>query len=57
MQIDGIQFIENKNDVSYVVYLKRPGYMIGAGGKPINEFEKNLSEILDMEVKIRLVEV
>ena len=57
MQIDGIQFVENKNDVSYVVYLKRPGYMIGSGGKPINEFEKNLSEILDTEVKIRLVEV
>ena len=31
--------------------------MIGAGGKPINEFEKNLSEILDTVVKIRLVEV
>ena len=57
MQINGIQFAENKNDVSYIVYLKRPGFMIGLGGKSINDFEKNLSEILQTKVSIRLVEI
>ena len=58
MQIHGIQFDRtNENEVSFIVYLKQPGYMIGVGGKPINDFEKNLSEILDTDVKIRLVEV
>ena len=58
MQIHGIQFDRtNENEVSYIVYLKRPGYMIGVGGKPINDFEKNLSEILDAKVSIRLIEI
>lgn len=57
MQINGVQFVENKNDVSYVVHLKYPGYVIGLGGKLINDFEKNLSEILHTKVTIRLVEV
>lgn len=58
MQIHGVQFDRtNENEVSYIVYLKRPGYMIGVGGKPINDFEKNLSEILDAKVSIRLIEI
>lgn len=58
MQIHGVQFDgTNENEVSYIVYLKRPGYMIGVGGKPINDFEKNLSSILDAKVSIRLIEI
>ena len=58
MQIHGVQFDRtNENEVSYIVYLKRPGYMIGIGGKHINDFEKNLSEILDAKVSIRLIEI
>jgi hypothetical protein len=58
MQIHGIQFDgNNENEVSYIVYLKRPGYIIGAGGKPINDFEKNLSKILHTKVSIRLIEI
>jgi len=58
MQIHGIQFDRtNENEVSFIVYLKQPGYMIGVGGKPINDFEKNLSEILDVKVTIRLIEI
>lgn len=58
MQINGIQFDRtNENEVSYIVYLKRPGHMIGLGGKLIDEFEKNLSKILDVKVTIRLIEI
>lgn len=58
MQIHGVQFDRtNENEVSYIVYLKRPGFMIGLGGRLINEFEKNLSEILDVKVTIRLIEI
>ena len=58
MQIHGVQFDgTNENEVSYIVYLKRPGYMIGVGGKPINDFEKNLSKIFHTKVSIRLIEI
>lgn len=58
MRIHGVQFDKtNENEVSFIVYIKRPGYMIGVGGKPINDFEKNLSEILDVKVAIRLIEI
>lgn len=58
MQIHGIQFDgNNKDEVSYIVYLKRPGYMIGLGGKLIDDFRKNLSKILHAKVEIRLIEI
>jgi hypothetical protein len=58
MQIHGIQFDgNNENEVSYIVYLKRPGYMIGLGGKLIDDFRKNLSKILHSKVEIRLIEI
>lgn len=58
MQIHGVQFDgNNKDEVSYIVYLKRPGYMIGLGGKLIDDFRKNLSKILHTKVEIRLIEI
>ena len=58
MQIHGVQFDgNNKDEVSYIVYLKRPGYMIGLGGKLIDDFRKNLSKVLHAKVEIRLIEI
>lgn len=58
MQIHGIQFDgNNKDEVAYIVYLKRPGYMIGLGGKLIDDFRKNLSKVLHTKVEIRLIEI
>lgn len=58
MQIHGVQFNgNNKDEVSYIVYLKRPGFMIGVGGKLIDDFRKNLAKILHAKVEIRLIEI
>lgn len=58
MQIHGVQFDgNNKDEVAYIVYLKRPGYMIGLGGKLIDDFRKNLSKVLHAKVEIRLIEI
>lgn len=57
LNIFGITVDTQDEKVDVTIKLKRPGLLIGKGGKDITEVEKRLRTVFNMPTKIRIEEV
>lgn len=57
LNIFGIDVDTQNETVDVTVRLKRPGLLIGKGGKDITELENKLQKIFNMPAKIHIVEI